>query len=306
MLSTSFLRNGTEGFISSIPYTHQSHKLSSMREKTLRHTFKIHSSQNNRKCNKLYSTADTNTDYVLNMLDTDDDSINMATKRMIDSFWFQPAQILNYNNEDVSNISNSIAATLTNLQKEEFQEKFGERMGKRLLNTCIIGAKDSNSNLLGMVCIEVGLYNKNENTILKSSDAESLLKNAVASLKPSERRTYKNSSVSEITKELLPPEIDAVVYLSSLVVSTECRNMGLGVKLCKEAERIAKEEWEYDNMYLRVEASNAPARRIYEGDDKLGYKQIFSDVDAKALRVNLETGSFAEIDSETLILSKTL
>ena len=133
-----------------------------------------------------------------------------------------------------------------------------------------------------------------------------MLKNAVASLKPSERRTYKNSSVSEITKELLPPEIDAVVYLSNLVVSTQCRNMGLGVKLCKEAEHVAKEEWEYDNIYLRVEASNVPARRIYEGDDKLGYTQIFSDEDAKALRVDLETGSFAEIESETLILSKTL
>ena len=158
MLYTSFLFHETQAFltVSPVSFIQQSHKLPVYlrREKAVQHTNIIHISQNNPNGNKLYSTADFNLDYTLAKLGTDDASITMATKRMVDSFWLQPTQMLNNNNEDVSNISDSVLATLMSIQKEEFQEKFGERMGKRLLNTCIIGAKDSDSNLLGMVCIE--------------------------------------------------------------------------------------------------------------------------------------------------------
>ncbi len=65
--------------------------------------------------------------------------------------------------------------------------------------------------------------------------------------------------------------------LSSLAVSPEYRRRGIAIKLCREAERIAK-QWGYDEVLLRVEADNSKARSLYR---RLGYRVVDTDKQAE-------------------------
>ena len=68
--------------------------------------------------------------------------------------------------------------------------------------------------------------------------------------------------------------------MSNLAVSRSHRRMGIGEKLVEEAERVARDEWGYDECYLYVEQRNIPAVRMYQ---KLGYRMVWIDSDAKTL-----------------------
>jgi ribosomal protein S18 acetylase RimI-like enzyme len=130
------------------------------------------------------------------------------------------------------------------------------------------------------------------------------LTQAVASLGPKQRREYKDASVLDIARELLPPEVTAVCSLSNLCTSPKARRRGIAAKLCSEAERLAKEELRFDEIYLRVESENEAAKKLYE--DKLGYRRKFEARKAVALRVDAGRGGFVEIESDIVVMSKKL
>jgi ribosomal protein S18 acetylase RimI-like enzyme len=94
------------------------------------------------------------------------------------------------------------------------------------------------------------------------------------------------------------------VVLSNLAVSPNYRRQGIAFKLCKEVERLVKEEWSFDTLHLRVESSNDAARALYE--KYLNYQLEWVERDAVALRVDLSTGNFVECTSDTLTLVKSL
>jgi ribosomal protein S18 acetylase RimI-like enzyme len=85
------------------------------------------------------------------------------------------------------------------------------------------------------------------------------------------------------------PKTQRGPLMSNVAVSKEYRRKGIGEKLVKEAERIARYEWGYDNCYLYVEERNKAAVRLYQ---KLGYRRMWVDSDARTLlptnRGNLE------------------
>jgi ribosomal protein S18 acetylase RimI-like enzyme len=110
--------------------------------------------------------------------------------------------------------------------------------------------------------------------------------------------------VLDIARELLPPEITAVCSLSNLCTSPKARRRGIAAKLCSEAERLAKEELCFEEIFLRVESENEAARKLYE--DKLGYQRKFEAGKAVALRVDAERGGFVEIESDIVVMSKKL
>ncbi len=60
-------------------------------------------------------------------------------------------------------------------------------------------------------------------------------------------------------------------YLSNLCVSSELRGVGVGRLLCSEVEKIAKEKWAKQVMYLHAERSNASAMAMYR---KFGYRPV--------------------------------
>jgi len=69
-------------------------------------------------------------------------------------------------------------------------------------------------------------------------------------------------------------------------------------------EAMAGEDWGFDEVHLLVESENTAARTLYE--KKLGYKPVFMNEDAIALRIDFETGDFLEIKQDTLIMTKKL
>lgn len=68
--------------------------------------------------------------------------------------------------------------------------------------------------------------------------------------------------------------------MSNVAVSREYRRKGIAEKLVKEAERISRKEWGYNQVFLYVEERNVPAVRLYQ---KLGYRKVWVDDDATTL-----------------------
>jgi len=240
-------------------------------------------------------------------LDGSESSIANAAKFMVDAFWLQsPQQLIQDASNDSSELSESAKASLINIQADDLMGKYGERMGKRKLDALILAASesgDAQSNLQGMVTIEVRLLDK-QNDILSSDASEFKLTQAVASLGPKQRREFKNASVIDIANQLLPPDISAVAVLANLCVSPTARRKGIAAKLCNEAERLAKEELGFDEMFLRVEAENEAAKRLYE--EKLGYECVLEAEGATALRVDGNAGTFVEVSSDIVVLKKKI
>ena len=255
------------------------------------------------------STTKESMDVKLTPLDGSETSVINAAKFMVDAFWLQSPQQL-VEGGKISTISDATKSSLTNIQAEDLLSKYGERMGKRKLDALIVVASDGSSNtrtlsaddILGLVTIEVRLLNSND--LLSADESEFRLTQAVSSLGPKQRREYKDASVLDIARELLPPEITAVCSLSNLCTSPKARRRGVAAKLCSEAERLAKEELCFDEIFLRVESENEAAKKLYE--DKLGYQRKFEAGRAVALRVDAERGGFVEIESDIVVYSKKL
>jgi predicted N-acetyltransferase YhbS len=68
--------------------------------------------------------------------------------------------------------------------------------------------------------------------------------------------------------------------MSNLAVSRNYRRRGLAGKIVSAVEEVVRKEWGYDECYLYVEERNRGAVRLYQ---KLGYRRIWTDIDAKTL-----------------------
>jgi len=217
---------------------------------------------------------------------------------MVDAFWLQsPQQLV----EGGGEVTESTRTALMEDQTRDLMDKYGERLGKRLLDSCLLTAMDGDE-LLGAVGIEVCLFNKANEEIIGAEKSEAMIKNAVASLGPKQRRQYKDSTVQEIATELLPPEIQGICCLSNLCVSPNARRKGIAKKLCDAVEATAT-EWGYTDMFLKVETENTAAQKLYE--NKLGYATECTLNGEVALRVDPNSG-FVEKNADTLILKKSL
>eukprot|EP00536_Pseudo-nitzschia_multiseries_P010515 jgi/Psemu1/307360/fgenesh1_kg.323_\ len=187
-------------------------------------------------------------------------------------------------------------------QAADLQEKYGERMGRRLANACVIGALDENTKeLIGVATLKETLMINNE--ILEPEKSEAIAKNAVAALGPKQRREYKSASIAKIAEELLSPETKAVCVLSNLAVGKNARRRGVARVLCNEVDALA-DDWKFKEVHLLVESENNAARTLYE--KKLGYELVYTNVAAPALRVDFDTGAFLQVKQDTLVMAKQL
>ena len=245
------------------------------------------------------------TAYTLEALDNvDADTLRESAAFMMKSFW------------GLEKYSDGLLSD----QMHDFETIYGERIGKRQLASHLILARDDNDNgITGLVGIEVALLNRSTNDddndepqskILKYSESEQTLKNAISSLGPKQRRQYKDATVQELVSELpdLKGKYEAVIVLANLAVRGDVRGTGFGVKLCREAERIVMDMRNGDDIYrmmLQVEGDNAAAKGLYE--NKLGYVQEWSDEDASALRADVGgEGTFVEVPCVLLTLGKSV
>jgi ribosomal protein S18 acetylase RimI-like enzyme len=227
----------------------------------------------------------------------DEASMAKASKFMLESFWIPLS-------EPTEQPSNNVCSKLTYSIQDEFVSRYGEIMGRRKLESCLLKATNEDTDeLVGIVGLDMTLIDTSNQIQYTRKDAEKTLTNAVASLGFKERKEYKNSSVPEIVNDLLPNLIVAAV-LSNLAVDPNVRKQGVGMQLCEYVENVVKGEWGVEQIYLRVESENEPARKLYE--QKLGYECAWVEEGAMALRANVENGQFDESEKETLSLFKKL
>jgi ribosomal protein S18 acetylase RimI-like enzyme len=236
----------------------------------------------------------------------DEKSLSQAATFMVDAFWLSTGRLL-IPVQDDAQVSVLSDVTRKNLYEEQFSDlttKYGERMGKRLLVSRLLTAIDKESgDILGVVGVETSLLDRVKEDILSQGKAETMLKDAVSTLGPKQRRLYKDSTVAEIAQDLLP-DLQLVACLSNLSVSPNARRRGIAATLCAEAERVAASEWKFGSLFLKVESENAAARHLYE--QKLGYKLEYTIDSAPAIRIDVAAGCFIESEASTLVLAKTI
>jgi ribosomal protein S18 acetylase RimI-like enzyme len=242
---------------------------------------------------------------VIAIPDCDEPGIREAAGFVLDSFWIgTPRQWTDP--LAPPNFSDSIRSSLVEELAFDLSSRYGERMGKRLLDGCIILAIPSNGSeeLWGIVCVETLLLDTTRGYILTTQETEDLLKNAVASLGPTQRRQYKNSSAKKIADELLPATQQLFACFSNLAVSPVARGHGIGLQLCQKVETVAR-EYGFDELFLKVEKENTVARRLYE--QKLGYAVEFDIGAERVIRLDTSQGEFVELDGVgALILKKSI
>jgi ribosomal protein S18 acetylase RimI-like enzyme len=227
---------------------------------------------------------------------------------MVDAFWLASCR-------DASRRS-----SLVEVQANDLMEKYGERMGKRKLDAVVIAAVEEvgdaraassssaggvggTDGIRGLVTVEVRLLERGRD-LLSSEESEIALTRAVSSLGPKQRREYKDASAMEVANGLLSPDYIAICSLSNLCVSHAARRGGVAKRLCTEAERVARDVFGFDEMYLRVEKSNLAALGLYE--ERLGYVRSFDVNGATAMRADADSGSFVEVNTDIVVLRKRI
>ena len=262
----------------------------------------------NAPSNDILSAISTSNVHVLT--DCDDETIQEVSKFLIDAYWLSTPRLWTDTSvviDAASGGDGGIGSQIVILRKEAadyLSTQYGERMGKRLLRTCIVvsegtATETNDSTIAGLLCMHELVWE--DGNILPDDESETLLRNAIANLSPKDRRMYKDVTAVDIATKLLPPSNKAVCVFSNLAVAPEFRRQGIGVQLCRAAEDVAR-EWGYGHLHLKVEAENIAAARLYQ--NKLGYTMECHLPADPAIRLDLKGASFVEIAAETLILSK--
>jgi ribosomal protein S18 acetylase RimI-like enzyme len=237
------------------------------------------------------------------LTDCDAATIQELSAFLIDAYWIATPSLWT---DPTADTKCDVAAKVLILREEAanyLKAQYGERMGKRLLKTCMLAAEGraDSSELAGALCLHELIWDGDN--ILPDDESETLLRNAIAALSPKDRRVYKDASAIDLASALLSASAKAVCVFSNLAVATSYRRQGIAVELCRAAEQVAQ-DWGYEYLHLKVEAWNTPAVKLYQ--NKLGYTlEKHLDLDA-AIRLDLATAKFVDTEVETLILSKKL
>ena len=269
------------------------------------------------------SSTSATSDIAISPFGEDASSILKASQFMLESFWIplsQQQQQQRYG-ENASAATVPVASSmnssklLTSIQ-DDFTSRYGEIMGRRKLQSCLLSAtttpttndNDNNNNnkpLVGIIAMDMTLVDETNEIQYTRLEAEQTLTKAISSLGPKERREYsrKDCTVHEIVSGLLP-NLKVAVVLSNLAVCQSQRQKGIGMELCNYVHDFAKTTWGMEYVYLRVEADNTAARKLYE--EKLGYQCCWVEKDAIALRADVMTGEFQEMEKDTWSLCKQL
>lgn len=246
------------------------------------------------------SSVSTDESFAIAPLVGDEPSIRKASEFFAKSYWLGTPHVQIASGP----VSDAVYKELLFRQFIDFNTKYGQRMGNRLLDSGLIAAIDTATNkIVGLAGIEVCLLDAERKDILTPEVSEETMKAALNNVGPKERRQYKNASPFQIADELLPPHLQAVCVLCNLVVSPNARGKGIAMKLCNYVKDSARDAG-FDGLLLKVEKDNEAACRLYL--DKLNYREFFVCSDSSAVRFNLKDGSFERVDAETLILIKSV
>lgn len=76
-----------------------------------------------------------------------------------------------------------------------------------------------------------------------------------------------------LNMDVKPTELHLQPYLSNLCVDKSVRGRQIGKAMCRCVEKIVKDVWGYEKIYLHVDLENSAALNLYRGE---GYKDVGS------------------------------
>jgi len=268
--------------------------------------FQPHSQARGRPRRSILSGA---SDAIVSVVD-DGTSISAAAALMVQAFWLPQVAA----DKDVGTTTMD---ALTEEQSIDLDGRYGERMGARLFPSGLLLARldDFGETPVGMVGIEAALWDRSERKVLSNGQSESMLKDALSSVGPKQRRALKGASLQALCSELLSgSSLEPALVLANLAVLPSARRRGVANSLCRAAEGYALEkivpdagDWEAPGplCVLQVEGANGGARALYES--AMGFGLEWTDQDVSVLRADLDTASFIEVEGAELVtMSKAL
>lgn len=239
---------------------------------------------------------------IIECSDCSEDEIKTAATFLVEQFWLgSPRQWVDATDDDTAGSAIADISKLVDEQANDLTAKYGERMGKRTLNTCLLIAGQE-SNIVGLLGMEVVLLQNDDYRLLTPEASEAIVQAAVASLGPKQRREYKNASIIQIVNDLLDETMSAVCCFSNLAVNQQSRGQGIARQLCERVEETAQ-DWGFSEVYLKVEADNTAATNLY---DKLQYETVTTILNDAAMRLNTSNVEFVQANVDTLLLKKDI
>lgn len=224
--------------------------------------------------------------------------LSRAAEFFVDNFWMPQAS-------EGFEPTEQQRTGLVAQQLADFEERYGELMGTRRLSSALLLQEDDAGDVIGAVSIELTLINVQAEATVARKAAEAMFKERIGGLGPKQRRELKDFNIQDLCAELLSEEFEVLPVLSNLCVAASARRQGLGQSLYGAAANLVA-MWGFFELWLQVEAANAPARRLYEG--KLRFEEEWTDRGARALRIDEADpeGSFKEVAVPTITQSKFL
>uniref|UniRef100_A0A7S0PVC6 N-acetyltransferase domain-containing protein n=1 Tax=Coccolithus braarudii TaxID=221442 RepID=A0A7S0PVC6_9EUKA len=165
-------------------------------------------------------------------------------------------------------------------QADDMKSRYGELVGSRRLQSSLFVARDDADVIVGCAGVEAALVDVREGRVLSRANSEALMAAQFNGMSGRERGEFRKMDVLQLTEALLP-EYKVFGLLSNLAVALATRRSGLARRLCARCDEEAA-RWNLPAISLQVEEANEAARGLYEA---LGYREIFRDEEATALRL---------------------
>jgi len=205
--------------------------------------------------------------------------IGDAAAFFVEAYWAQGTAI------EPMDLSENQRAEIARQQRIDMEERYGELVGSRRLNSALYVSRPSaNAPINGVVGFEIAVIDMHAAEILSRRRGEGLFKNALMEMGARDRNALRKAPLKDLAAQLLPVGHIVSPVLSNLAVARESRRSGLAQSLCRVCEEAALENG-FDSIFLQVEEDNAPASRLYT---KLGYKEEWRVEDAPATRVEVD------------------
>ena len=187
------------------------------------------------------------------------DELERCTVCMVNGFW----------GSDGLDDDQRLALGITQLG--DLDQRFGGASSRRLRGS-LVAALDDGEAVVGMVSLELGLFDGARPSVLPRDEAEERFMEKMGELSAQERDGLRKAPLNEVCATLFGDAVRVAPLLANLAVLPSGRRQGLGKRLVDACVEIAQ-DWGYDELLLEVESTNAPAVALYE--DRLGFQELW-------------------------------
>lgn len=250
----------------------------------------------------------------------DSESLSEVADFFVDSFWLASTTFgdgVKLSGGERSQLVRTVTKDLGNryglLPQKRPSNLGGREMPSLFWNDLIIGRDEPGGPIVGCVGIEASVYDTITGAVLRSEQADRLIRTEIDAMTDDESKaaeeTFRSSGLGALAKFTLQRDAELLVQkfaksyepyalLANLAISPAYRGKGLGTEFCDFAELYCQD---MADVLLQVEEVNGAAQKLYAS---CGYQPIFRTEGATALRLSPSKSlmnAFLPIENEALL-----